>query len=40
MVYEPVEYIAEKESNKSKKIEKMTQKYNGIFKETIREYYD
>ena len=38
VVIEPIEYIAAEESNKSKKIEKMTQRYNDIFEEVIREY--
>ena len=38
VIYEPVEYIADEEIDKNKKIEKMTQKYNDIFEEIIREY--
>lgn len=38
VLIEPVEYIAEEEDDKEKKIEKMTQRYNDIFEEVIREY--
>jgi len=38
LICEPVEYIAEEENEKSKKIEKMTQRYNDIFEKVIREY--
>ena len=38
LILEPVEYIAEEESNKEKKIGLITQKYNNIFEEVIREY--
>ncbi|NPA74017.1 MAG: lysophospholipid acyltransferase family protein [Epsilonproteobacteria bacterium] len=37
-VLEPVEYKAEEENGKDKKIEKMTQKYNDILEEIIRKY--
>jgi len=36
LILEPVEYIAEEETNKEKKIELMTQRYNDIFEEDIR----
>jgi len=38
LILEPVEYTAEEESDKAKKIELMTQKYNDIFEEVIKEY--
>ncbi|WP_024954293.1 lysophospholipid acyltransferase family protein [Sulfurospirillum arcachonense] len=38
LIIEPIEYIAEEESDKNKKIEKMTQRYNDIFEEVIRTY--
>lgn len=38
IILEPIEYIGEEESEKSEKIKKMTQNYNDIFEETIREY--
>jgi len=38
LIIEPVEYIAKEESSKEKKIEMMTQRYNDIFEEMIREY--
>ena len=38
LILEPVEYIAEEEPYKEKKISLMTQRYNDIFEEVIREY--
>ena len=38
LVLEPVEYIADEETDKAKKIELMTQRYNDIFEEVIRTY--
>jgi KDO2-lipid IV(A) lauroyltransferase len=38
ILVEPVEYIAQEEDDKEKKIEKMTQRYNDIFEEVIRQY--
>jgi len=38
LVLEPVEYIAEEQKDKAKKIELITQRYNDIFEEVIREY--
>ncbi len=38
IIIEPIEYTAEEENDKNKKIEKMTQKYNDVFEEVIREY--
>ena len=38
VIYEPVEYIADEERDKERKIQKMTQRYNDILEEVIREY--
>lgn len=38
LIGEPVEYTADEENDKNKKIEKMTQKYNDIFEKVISEY--
>lgn len=38
LILEPVTYMAEEEPNKEKKIELMTQRYNDIFEEVIRQY--
>ncbi len=38
IIYEPIEYTADEESEKDKKIKKMTQKYNDILEEVIRKY--
>ncbi len=38
IIYEPVEYTADEESDKEIKIQKMTQRYNDILEEVIREY--
>ncbi len=38
VIYEPVEYRADESSKKSEKLKKMTQKYNDILEEVIREY--
>lgn len=38
IIIEPIEYIANEESNKAKKVEKMTQEYNDILEEVIKAY--
>lgn len=38
LVLEPVEYVAKEETDKTKKIELITQRYNDIFEEVIRTY--
>jgi KDO2-lipid IV(A) lauroyltransferase len=38
IIFEPVEYTANEESEKEKKIQKITQKYNDILEEVVREY--